>query len=599
MPNPNPKSLACPACGAPLNYDGRSTIVKCTFCQNVVVLEGLKPETAKPEATKSPRPARPAKSLDEIVALLRRGKKDEAVKRYRELYDVSQARAQYAIEQIEAGNLQNPEAGFPTREAEFKPVTATPRASRAAPATRSWSGCVITGLIFLFIGGIVGYALLQPGGPFIPRLSAMEQSMTVPAAQDTAPDVVALFYESNDEVHLLGRVNRADGKLAWKTDPLPGDGYVDDMARDDERVYVTVEAELLAFDLADGRLAWEITLPDKLDAGDDNLVIQDGMVIVMTMDRTIQAYEAATGKEVWSRPLLSYARGLQTMGKWLVVLDYISGGYDLNIFLLDPADGSEERIIFPVCQSDSSWEENLSNDSGIIYDDSTNALYLLFGSSFGCIQRYDLGSGQLTWETQSDDSFGHSFYGFHSIQTPDVIYYGNDSKLYRLDKRSGALKTLVQDEAYVMVPLALDGDTLLTLARRTKGSERFELWGVDSVSGKRTWQLIPENSRPIDPPYAMSGLLDKDESGWTWKMTPNGLLLIQFQAEPNQLVLTTYDPANGSQLGQKTISIDGIFGDFYSVPVVIDWRGSDVYFILDGKVYVLNVDSLQWILKYQ
>lgn len=591
MPTPNPKALACPTCGAPLNYDGKSAIVKCTFCQNVVVLEGL-----KPEATKSPRPARPAKSLDEIVALLRRGKKDEAVKRYRELYDVSQARAQYAVEQIEAGNLQNPEAGFPTREAEFKPVTVT---ARAAPATRSWSGCVITGFIVLFIGGIIGFTLLQPGGPFIPRLTATDQSMTVPAAQDSAPDVISLFYNSTDDVRLLGRVNRADGKLAWKTDPLPGDGYVDDMASDNERIYVAVEAELLAFHITDGSLAWETALPDKLDTGDDNLVIQNGRVIVMTMDRSIHAYEATTGKEVWSRPLVSYARGLWVMGKWLIILDYVSGGYDTNIFLLDPADGSEAHIIFPVCRSENAWEENLSNNSGILYDEAANALYLFYGSSFGCIQRYDLANAQLTWETQTKDSFAANYYGFHSIQTPETIYFGNDTELYRLDKKSGALTLLSQDDAYAIAPLTLSGDTLLTLSRRAKGSERFELWGVDSASGKRTWQLIPENSRPIDPPYAMSGLLDKDVSGWTWKVTPNGLLLMQFQAEPNQLVLTTYDPANGSQLGQETISIEGVIGDFYSAPAVIDWRDSDVYFILDGKVYVLDVDALQWILKYQ
>jgi len=557
----------------------------------VIVLDTIKPETKE-----KLQPARPVSLPAEILDLVRGGKKIAAIKRYREIYDVSLARAKYAVEQIEAGNLQNPEAGFPTREAAPRPITT---ATRGAAPTGAWLGCAIPAFIILLIGTIIGFVLLQPGGPFIPRLIAMNESIIIPAMQDTAPDVISLFYNTNDETRLLGRVSRADGKLAWKTDPLPGDGYVDDMASDGERVYAVVESDLLAFNSTDGSLAWKTALPDKLDAGEDNLIIQDGMVIVMTMDRSIQAYEATTGKEAWSRPLLSYARGLRFMGEWLMILDYVADGHDFNIFLLDPADGSEERVIFPACESESSWEENLEDESGIVHDTATGALYLFFGSSSGCIQRYDLGSGQLTWQTPSDEPFNTTFYGFNYFQSPATIFFGNDSRLYALDKQSGRLKLLLQDDAYEMAPLALSGDSLLTLARRAKGSERFELWGVDSASGKRTWQLIPENARPIDPPHEMSGLVDKDESGWTWQLTPTGLRLIEFQADPNQLALTTYNPADGSKLGEETVPIKDVSGEFYSVPVIVGWHAGELYFVLEGQVYVLDVDSMQWVMKYQ
>jgi LSD1 subclass zinc finger protein len=120
MPEINPKSLTCPTCGAPLNYDGKSTSVRCTFCQNVVVLETPKPDMEfkawLDTPVKTPLP-------DEILELLRAGNKIEAIKRYREVYDVSAAKAKYAIERIEAGNLQDPEFGFQTPKAEKpKPV---------------------------------------------------------------------------------------------------------------------------------------------------------------------------------------------------------------------------------------------------------------------------------------------------------------------------------------------------------------------------------------------------------------------------------------------------------------------------------------------
>ncbi len=595
MPDRNPKPLTCPACGAPLNYDGRSVTVKCSFCQNVIVFEGLKPETAKPDTSRKPRAERPTIVPAEVVNLLRSGKKAEAVKRYRELYDVSKARAQYAIEQIEAGNLHDPEAGFPTREAEARPVTVH---VRTAPASGSRLGGVIAAFIFIVISGIVGLALLQPGGPFTPRLIAGNPSMTVPGGQDSAPDVVSLFHNLDEESRLLGRISRTDSKLTWKTDALPGDGYVDALASDNERVYAVIETNLLAFNIADGSPLWQVNLPDNLDSGKDNLLIQDGRVIVMTMDRSLQAYEATTGRPVWSRPILSYARDLRIIGGQLAILDYIADGHDLNIFLLDPVDGSEERVIFPECTSENSWEEYLNDDSGIIYDNA-NGLYLFFGSSFGCIQHYDLASGQLLWETQSEDSFNTSFHGFGYLQTSDSIYFGNDERLSVLDKQSGSLKLLIQDDAYAFAPLAISGDTLLTLARRTKGSERFELWGLDSASGAQTWEWIPENASPIDPPYEMSGLVSKDESGWTWQLTPNGLLLIQFQAEPTQLVLTTYDPDNGAILAEKTVSLKGASGDFYSIPKIIAWRNGEVYFQLEGTIYALDFVNGQIIMEYQ
>ena len=36
-----PKNLNCPSCGAPLDYDGSSSIVRCKFCKNIALIPGL------------------------------------------------------------------------------------------------------------------------------------------------------------------------------------------------------------------------------------------------------------------------------------------------------------------------------------------------------------------------------------------------------------------------------------------------------------------------------------------------------------------------------------------------------------------------------
>ncbi len=102
-------------------------------------------------------------------------------------------------------------------------------------------------------------------------------------------------------------------------------------------------------------------------------------------------------------PLLGYSRGLRIMGETLVILDYIGDGHDFNIILIDPKDGSQDQVIFPVCNSDNSWEENLDDNSGVLFMTAPRRSYLVFGTSFGCIQRYDLGTGRLVWENRSEE----------------------------------------------------------------------------------------------------------------------------------------------------------------------------------------------------
>ena len=124
MPAPDPKPLTCPTCGAPLNFDGKSTSVRCNFCQNLVVLETPKPDMEFKSWLDTPvRIPLP----EDLLELLRAGNKVKAIKRYREVYDVSLARAKYAIKQIEAGNLSNPEYGFQA-----------PQTEKPKPKRRRW-----------------------------------------------------------------------------------------------------------------------------------------------------------------------------------------------------------------------------------------------------------------------------------------------------------------------------------------------------------------------------------------------------------------------------------------------------------------------------
>jgi hypothetical protein len=87
--------LKCPACGAALDLDGSSTVIRCKFCGNMVQVFGT---VGKVSEVAQPATLTPA--LEEIRQLARSGKMIEAIKRYRAIYNVGLAEAKSDIEAL-------------------------------------------------------------------------------------------------------------------------------------------------------------------------------------------------------------------------------------------------------------------------------------------------------------------------------------------------------------------------------------------------------------------------------------------------------------------------------------------------------------------
>jgi hypothetical protein len=197
----------------------------------------------------------------------------------------------------------------------------------------------------------------------------------------------------------------------------------------------------------------------------------------------------------------------------------------------------------------------------------------------------------MTWQTLSADSYSFSPYGFNTLMTGTSFYFSNGGQLLVVDKQSGTIQTLLANEDYEFLPLALTGDTLLIRARRTRGTERFEIWGLNPGSGAKLWQVDLQGASPIDPPEKMSGLVDETDTGFTWRLVPAGLVLIKFQGNPNQMLLDTINITNGTLLDEKTVALKQVTGDFYSVPKVIGWQDNLMYLNLDSNIYGLDITT--------
>jgi outer membrane protein assembly factor BamB len=332
-------------------------------------------------------------------------------------------------------------------------------------------------------------------------------------------------------------------------------------------------------------------MPDKLNYGDTTMMVVAGRIITINADQSLQAYDAATGSLAWNRRLSGYDRDLRLVDGFLAVLDYTEGTYDYSMYFLDPINGDEQRVITPSCPADQFSSSMLDVDSGLIYAEAENAIYVFYDSFSGCVQRLDSETGQVVWQTTPQDNFSFSFYGFNWFATDATIYFNSGNQLLSVSKSDGTLQSILEDESYDFVPLAITGDTLLVRAHRSRGTERFELWGVNTSTGKQMWQMVLDGASPIDPPDEMIGLVDDTEFGWTWGLLPTGLTLIKFQAAPNQMVLDTINPTDGTVLNEQQIPLTAVSGDFYSVPVVIGWQGNIVYLNVDGVIYVVDIST--------
>jgi hypothetical protein len=76
-------------------------------------------------------------------------------------------------------------------------------------------------------------------------------------------------------------------------------------------------------------------------------------------------------------------------------------------------------------------------------------------------------------------------------------------------------------------------------------------------------------------------------------------MLLNFQAEPNQLVIQTIDLTTGVSSNELTILFKSVSSDFYSVPETIDWQENLLYLSLDSDLYSIDTSNGKILMKFQ
>ncbi|MCP4357352.1 MAG: hypothetical protein GY796_04955, partial [Chloroflexi bacterium] len=148
-----PHALKCPSCTASLPYDGRSETIRCDYCDTTIIVpESMQAGASRPGVVGDEEPAT-AEQIHKILGLVRQGKKIEAIKLYRETFDVSLKEAKDVVDHLGHGQ---PTAVYTT--------TGMGTAVATSTAASTGCGCILPILIILLILGI-GVAVFFAADP--------------------------------------------------------------------------------------------------------------------------------------------------------------------------------------------------------------------------------------------------------------------------------------------------------------------------------------------------------------------------------------------------------------------------------------------------
>jgi hypothetical protein len=529
------RKVACPSCGAPLLFgpnDGTTT--RCEFCGAVV---------ERPAQPSRPAPLPPA---------------------------------------APGGSAPPPD---------WHPPAAPP------PSRPIFAGLAFFLIALLAVGLLlIGIFFANSQSHFLePSLHVNNPIELISAGPAAAPDFIAMAYDSSADTYLLARLSPANHRAVWRGKTFEEISAVRAIAAGEDKFFTAEGSRLMAYSAENGTLLWQAGLSDQLGYCDECLSARGNRVIALTQDYEIQAFDADAGASAWQRRMDGYTTGFSIADGALWVIDKVGDGY--RLLLLSLADGTVQRQIVPECKrEDGLWSTGLDASSMFLFDpdpsavSSSRSVYLLYGWSPGCIERWDSSTGKMIWQTPDKDGYSPSE-DYATLDAVETLFFSTESNLWAADKATGKIRILSQGGDYNLVPIALEQGTLIVRTERMRGTKQYGLWGVDPSQGETLWQYTFDKGAPLDPPDAMGGLVDNDESTWTWRMTGGQMLLMEFQAAPNQIIFRTLNPRDGSVTIGKTIALD-VSGDFYAAPTIVAWQDPVVWVIVETKLLAIEISSM-------
>ena len=357
---------------------------------------------------------------------------------------------------------------------------------------------------------------------------------------------------SGDE-HPLARLDGRAHAVRWRAGSF-GDLRVEDVIVDAARAYVVDQSRISALRLTDGHLLWQTSLASEIGTSCDGgcfAVVKD-RIVALQRDGSLQAFDAASGQQVWSVKIPGTPSRFSIVGTELAV-NRASGrsGIDRVLDLLDAADGRVVRTLEPSC-IDKVFHRPQRPDVRVreLFSADRQVAYFFFGDFSRCAQAMSLTTGQKLWNSYiaGMDSSSHFVLGARQI-----VFEIGRGVVISVETANGKVGKLVDDEENRSIPMYVMGDTVILHSSPSWSSDKVSLVGVDAQTGARRWQF-PLSAKNLS---LSLGLSDDGRffSGVGTRPTSDGLVVAQVLPK-GQLSVDVLNPKTGVSAGRKLLAGD-------------------------------------------
>lgn len=308
----------------------------------------------------------------------------------------------------------------------------------------------------------------------------------------------------------LYALNAGDGSMLWSAIlNFGGPNFWSALCYENGRVFVlTRDGRLAAFDGATGSVIWSRPLPGQFSFTSPPTVFQ-GVVYVGGSGNggTAYAVSADTGNVLWSVPLANAGSSSPAVTTEGVYLSY----YCVNVYKLNPSDGSQIWRNYVACGNGSGWVPVLYNGWVYARSPGSNTDWIYNSQTGGLVGAFisksaPAFSGNMGFFLNGPRTFGS--YGTlegHDVNRNLIWSFTGDGAL-----QSGLL--VVNDYVYV-------------------GSNTGKLFAVEAATGHQVWSTTAGTSIPYVDEVSSSQPITGFAAGEGILVVPTSTTLVAYESD--------------------------------------------------------------------
>lgn len=319
-----------------------------------------------------------------------------------------------------------------------------------------------------------------------------------------------LFSSSRSPDHALYLLDPETSAVQWKSGPWSKLLSKGQIALLDDKVLVADESRLVALSIKDGTMLWQASLVADFMPYTEGLLVSGDRVAVLARDGTTQAFEASSGKTVWTRKQSPPPNHLYGAGTSLVEFQRVGKGRRTRdeIAVVDLGTGEVRHSLRSRCSTHSIIPaEQPSSGATLLLSPDAEELYVFYGTFRHCAERWNLKTGKMAWQLNRarNGEQARSVGGKTDVLLGQeyLFYPGGDKAVYALRRSSGELRRIASKADMYYAPLLVQGSLLVITATASwdddecGSAKECSLLGIDIAKDIVLWRhALPPGARP-------------------------------------------------------------------------------------------------------